>query len=150
MRHEKLSALDPLVGEWVLDSTVGGRGRAVFEWIEDGAFLVQHVRAEPTGFESPADRDAHNPLPIVSVFGLDDRTGQFTMLYADSRGVFRHYSMELRPGVWSIWGQAGPEFHQRFAGSFSADGETISGAWDFSPDGFNWRRDFEVTYTKAG
>lgn len=56
--------------------------------------------------------------------------------------------MELRGGEWSIWGQAGPEFHQRFTGTFSADGKAISGAWDRSPDGFNWKRDFDMTYTK--
>ena len=38
--------LEALVGEWELEAPwlVGGRAR--FEWIEDGAFLVQHADAE--------------------------------------------------------------------------------------------------------
>lgn len=38
MRHEKLSALDPLVGEWVMQASIAGqptgRSRAEFEWAE--------------------------------------------------------------------------------------------------------------------
>lgn len=112
--------------------------------------MVQHVRAEPLDFEPPADWIRNNSLPTVTVFGLDERSGQFTALYSDARGVFRAYSMELRDGEWSIWGQAGPAFHQRFTGKFSADGKTISGAWDHSPDGFDFNRDFDVVYSKVG
>jgi hypothetical protein len=46
-----LRELDVLVGAWQMETSVGGasmaRGRAVFEWLEGGAFLMQHVEAEP-------------------------------------------------------------------------------------------------------
>jgi hypothetical protein len=47
---------------------------------------------------------ANNPLPLVSVFGLDEYSGTFSMLYADARGVSRVYSSTLVAGEWTIWG----------------------------------------------
>ena len=40
---------------------------------------------------------------------------------------------------------------QRFTGTFSADQNTISGAWETSPaDGGEWKHDFGLTYRRAG
>ena len=45
-----LRRLSALVGEWETEASVGGqplgRGRAVFAWLETGAFLVQHSQKE--------------------------------------------------------------------------------------------------------
>jgi hypothetical protein len=154
MRHTKLSGLDPLVGEWVMESSAGGqivsRARATFGWAEDGAFLVQHVRGEPLGPGEPPGpaEPQNNPLPLVTIFGRDDNSGAFTMLYADARGVFRVYSVLIRGAEWEMWGQAGPDFHQRFIATFSDDGKVITGAWQRSSDGFDYEVDFDVTYFK--
>ena len=44
------SPLDHLVGTWefepFVESRSAGRGRATFEWIEDGAFLLERSRAD--------------------------------------------------------------------------------------------------------
>lgn len=40
----------------------------------------------------------------MSVFGLDEYSGTFSMLYADARGVSRVYSSTLVAGEWTIWG----------------------------------------------
>jgi hypothetical protein len=153
MRNEKLSKLDPLVGDWTMEASAGGQpagvSRAVFGWAEDGAFLVQHARGEQPDFEPPPQWVANNPLPLVTIFGLDEHSGTYTMLYADARGVFRVYSMTLRDGVWEMRGQAGPQFHQRFTATFSADGTSINGAWESSRDGVRWEHDFDVTYRKT-
>ena len=45
-----------------------------------------------------------SPLPLVAVFGLDEYSGTFSMLYADARGVSRVYSSTLVAGEWTIWG----------------------------------------------
>jgi hypothetical protein len=37
-------------------------------------------------------------------------------------------------------------FHQRWLWTFSADGDTIQGRWETSPDGRNWELDFELAY----
>jgi hypothetical protein len=44
--------------------------------------------------------------------------------------------MNLDGGLWKIWGQPGPEFHQRFTGTFSGDG-------------IRWGRDFDLTYLRV-
>jgi hypothetical protein len=57
--------------------------------------------------------------------GTHYRERDFYMLYADARGVFRVYRMSLSDGVWKI-GRDAPGFFQRFTGTFSADGNTIT------------------------
>jgi hypothetical protein len=79
--------------------------------------------------------------------GVDEATGRAVQLYADGRGVFRIYEMSVANGVWRAWRDA-PGFHQRFAGAFSDDGRTITGAWEGSGDGTNWSHDFDLTYAK--
>ena len=49
---------------------------------------------------------------------------------------------------WRIWGQAGPEFFQRFSGALSEDGRRIDARWERSRDGETWQLDFELTYTR--
>jgi hypothetical protein len=69
------------------------------------------------------------------------------MLYSDSRGVARLYQMSLRDGVWKLW-RDDPEFAQRFNGTFSEDGRTITGAWEKCRDGKTWEHDFDLIYRK--
>jgi hypothetical protein len=40
-------------------------------------------------------------------------------------------------------------FHQRWLGTF-ADGDTIEGRWETSPDGRDWELDFELAYQRMG
>jgi hypothetical protein len=70
------------------------------------------------------------------------------MLYADSRRVSRVYEMTLEDGVWRTW-RAAPGFHQRFEGTFSPDGATITAAWEMSEDGTTGTKDFDITYRRA-
>jgi hypothetical protein len=88
------------------------------------------------------------PFPTRAVFGLDDATGEFAMLYADGRGVHRVYRMTFDGAVLTIWRDA-PGFGQRFTGTLSPDGSAIDGRWEASPDGVTWTLDFEVAYTRA-
>lgn len=150
-RNPVLGRLDTLVGKWTFEASLEGRtvarGRTSFEWIEGGAFLVQHAQAEPPLPETPSEWVANSPFPLTTLFGLDDSTEKFSMFHADSRGVFRVYEMTLDDGVWKIWRDA-PGFFQRFTGT--VDGDTITGYWEGSPDGSNWQYDFDQTYTKVG
>jgi hypothetical protein len=148
-RHAALERLDALVGQWEItnevDGEVMGTARSTFEWTEGGRFLRQHTEGEPPP-DSPWKE--HWPLPATILIGLDDTSGRFTGLYADGRGVFRNYQMTLEDGVWRQWREA-PGFHQRFEGTFSADGATITAHWDMSEDGSAWRKDFDLTYRKV-
>jgi len=50
--------------------------------------------------------------------------------------------------VWKVWGQAGPQFFQRFSGQISKDGRTITAYWERSTENAKWVRDFDIRYTK--
>lgn len=131
-----------LVGEW---STVGTHplvpgktfhGRTAFEWIEGGAFLVMHSEIQ--------ERDIPNGLAI---FGSDDSTGEYFMLYFDERGVSRKYDVSLSDNVWKWWRNA-PGFSQRFTGRIADDHRTIEGTGELSKDGETWEGDLSLTYTR--
>jgi hypothetical protein len=134
-----LQRLDALVGEWEMESPLGPgvRGRSTFEWLEGGAFLVQHSEVD------------HADVPNATmIIGRDESAETYCMLYFDSRGFSRIYQMSLINGIWKLWRDA-PGFWQRFMGTLSGDGRTIRGHWERSDDGSKWEHDFDLTYTKV-
>jgi hypothetical protein len=159
VRHEPaaspvLQRLGALVGEWDMLASMGGqptgRARAVFEPLEAGAFLIQHVDAVPTEIEVRPEWLANSPFPITAIVGLDLASETFSYLYTDARGVHRVYRLSPADDVWTIWGQSGPAFLQRFTGTFSEHGDTITGRWEASRDGTTWQTDFDMTDAKVG
>ena len=90
----------------------------------------------------------NSPFPLSTVYGIDDPSGTFSMLYADVRGVHRVYEMSVDGDTWTITGQAGPEFFQRFKATFE-DADTFTGRWERSTDGSTWETDFDIAYTRA-
>jgi hypothetical protein len=148
-----LRRLDVLVGGWQMQASVAGRPMAVghteFAWLEGGAFLVQHSDAESPLPSAPREWVENSPFPVTAVIGLDDSADTFSMLYADARGVYRVYGMNVADGVWTMW-RAAPEFHQRFTGTFSDDGNAVTGRWEHSRDGVtSWEDDFDLGYTRV-
>jgi hypothetical protein len=140
----ELSALEPLVGEWRLEASLapGVGGTATFEWELDGRFLVQRseipVEGAPKG---------------LSIIALDHDGRGFTVHYFDSRGIVRLYSMTIGDGDWTLSRHEADfsplPFHQRYVGTFSADGRSIDGRWEKSDDGADWKLDFELSYIRA-
>ena len=136
------AALAAFLGEWRV--AVGDmEGRTEFAWMLGGRFLVQ--RTEIPG-EGPPDSTA--------IVAADADGGGFTQHYFDSRGVVRLYAMTFAGGEWTLL-RTEPDFsplpfHQRFTGTFDADGGAIRGRWEQSPDGTAWELDFELTYTRLG
>jgi hypothetical protein len=141
------SPLARLIGTWEFEPLVEGRsmgsGRATFEWIEDGAFVLERSDAE---WSDPGWVE-NAPKTTQSVIGFDDSTDEVVQLYSDSRGVFRIYRGSLTDDVWRLE-RAAPDFHQRFVGEFRDGGRTIDGRWESSPDGATWELDFPITYRK--
>ena len=155
-RSQALARLDVFVGEWVLEARFPGDqptppdaardglvARSRFEWALDRQFLLQRT-------EIPVP-EAPDSLTIVST---DPETGGYTQHYYDSRGVMRLYAMSLADGVWTLTRES-PDFtplnfRQRFTGTFSQDGNTISGAWETGHDIGEWAHDFALTYRRAG
>jgi hypothetical protein len=145
--------LDVLLGAWEMQASIGGqltgRGRTTFEPLEAGAYIIQRSDAEPPLPGTPPEWVANSPFPLTAIFGLDDFTQTFSMLYADARGVCRVYQMSLDGNDWNIWGRPGPTFFQRFTGTFGDQGTTINAGWESSRDGSTWEPDFDLTYTKV-
>ncbi len=149
-RPAVLAPLAALPGEWEMEAcfdagflgpdapAVSGRGQTSFEWVDGEFFLLQRFSAE-----HPA---APNGVAVIGT-GEDGQT--LTQHYYDSRGVERVYQMSLADGVWKLWREA-PGFCQRFTGTLASDSSTIEGAWEMSPDGAQWKRDFRLTYRRVG
>ena len=141
-----LERLRVFVGEWNIeissmsfhpDPSARVRGRASFQWLEAGAFLIQHSEVPNTEFPRG-----------ISIIGADDAAETYGMLYFDSRGVSRIYQMTLSGGIWTLWREF-PGFSQRFLGTFSDDNKAITARWEKSSDSSNWERDFDLTYTRV-
>ncbi|HZQ05793.1 MAG TPA: hypothetical protein VFD70_04385 [Anaerolineae bacterium] len=131
-----------LVGEW---ETVGKHrlvpdtlhGHASFEWLEGGAFLMMYSEIDEPGVPTG-----------IAIFGSDDATKEFFMLYFDERGVSRKYEAMLRDNIWTYWRNA-PGFSQRFTGTIADEGNTIIGVSELSEDDATWKRDLELTFTRV-
>lgn len=141
--NSALKASSKLVGKW---KTVGTHplfpgttfhGHTSFEWLEGGAFLIMHSDIEEPGIPSG-----------VAIFGSDDSTGEYFMLYFDERGVSRKYEVTFRDNIWKWWRNA-PGFSQRFTGTLASDGRSMVGKGELSKDGSSWEKDLELTYTRT-
>jgi hypothetical protein len=150
-RAEALKRLDVLVGEWAVEAHfsddrqqagAGPAARSRFEWALDRQFLLQRT-------EVP-DTDVPDSLAII---GTETGDGSYTQHYFDSRGVARLYAMTFDGRVWTLRREspdfAPLDFHQRFTGTFSDDGDTISGVWEMRRDGAEWEHDFTLDYRRV-
>jgi uncharacterized protein DUF1579 len=140
-----LERLAVFVGEWNIeitsmsfqeDKTAVEHGHTSFDWIEGGAFLIQHSEVPNSDFPSS-----------IAVMGPDDSAETYSMLYFDSRGVSRIYQMSLSANTWKLWRDF-PGFSQRFIATFRDDHNVITARWEKSSDGSNWDIDFEETYSR--
>ena len=146
----RLRRLEPLVGEWRIEAPgfslpagVDDSARMSFEWTLDGAFLLQ--RASVPVPEAP---------DLLAVIGPDAAGDGYTQHYFDSRGIARVYAMTFDGREWTLERHA-PDFsplpfHQRWIATLSADGDAIDGRWETSPDGGDWKLDFELAYRRVG
>ena len=142
--EESLRRLDPFVGDWTFEATWPngetwpGGGRVTFEWHPSGAHLI-----ERGGAELPEAPDH------FSVIGCDGANGTYYQLYSDERGVCRIYEMSIENGVWKLW-RDGEPFSQRFEGTFSDDGNTITGRWEIAEDFTTYVTDFDMVFRRVG
>jgi hypothetical protein len=140
------SALEPfsvLVGEWSTTGThpyVPGKvfhGRTTFECIEGGAFLI--MRSEIDEPEIPSG---------IAIFGSDNATGEYFMLYFDERDISRKYDVSFEKKVVT-WERNSAEFSQRMVLTIADDGNTIISKGEMSKKGGAWEPDLKLTYTRV-
>jgi hypothetical protein len=152
-RNPILEHLDAFVGQWEFEAThrlmpdVVVRGSTTFEWLEGGHFMIMRARNEhpdfPDGISILGCEVPDRPA------GASDASGSCSVRYFDSRGIFRHFAFAAEPGVFRYWNDQ-PGFAQRFTGTISADGTTISGLAELCQDGTTWEKDLWVTYRRVG
>ena len=130
-----LQALDRLVGTW--DVTGGAHGRVVYEWLEGGFFLLQHVDLQQEG----------QPIKGIEIIGHERPFGaepspEVKSRFYDSLGNTLDYVYELDGDVLTIWGgeKGSPAYYR---GTFSQDGDSCAGAWVYPGGGY------ESTMTRA-
>jgi hypothetical protein len=138
------------IGRW---ETEGGhpllpgqviRGYTTFGWLPGRQFVVQRSH-----YDHPDIPDA---LAVIGVTGQPERgepeaSGQLSMHYFDSRGIYRVYAVSLEGDQWRFW-RDDPGFRQEFTGHFSADGDTITGQGQMDRDGAGWEDDLALTYRR--
>lgn len=142
-----LKELEVLVGDWNMELSNASflpspsdtmRGHVSIKWMQDGAFLVMFMGGQPGGTPD-----------ATWLIGRDESMPKYIVLYYDAREISRVYEMSFSDGTWRMW-RSSPGFSQRFEGSVSDQGNTITARWEKSSDGSIWEHDFDVTYTKVG
>ena len=113
------------------------RGTSTFEWLDGRRFVIWRSQ-----YEHPKIPDA------ITLIGVTD--GQLSMHYFDERGVYRVYAASLDQGTWRYWRDApAPDLSQRFSGTFSDGGNTITGRGELSKDGSTWEDDLALDYRRV-
>lgn len=140
------SALEPFkvfVGEWNTVGThpyVPGKtfhGWVTFEWIYGGAFLLMHSEIDEP--EIPSG---------IAIFGSDNVSGEYFMLYFDERGISRKYDVSFESNTMKWWRNSA-EFSQRMVLTIADDGEIIASKGEMSKSGGAWEPDLELTYKRV-
>jgi len=137
-----LKPFEKLIGEW---KTIGTHpyfpdttfhGHTSFKWIEGGAFLIMHSEMEEEGIPSG-----------IAVFGSDDVTGEYFMLYFDERKVSRKCDVSFSDNQLKWWRNT-PGFSQRFTWTISNDGDSIISKGELSRDNTTWEKDLELSFIR--
>jgi hypothetical protein len=124
---DAVKALDRLVGTWAV--TGGAEGTVRYEWMAGGFFLLQHVSLGHDGRRATGMEVIGNLRP----FGEPAGTDVVSRFYDDAGNTF-DYVYELDGDKLMIWAGAkgSPAYYE---GTFSADGDTVTGGWTFPGGG---------------
>ncbi len=124
-RTAALRTLDRLVGTWTMSGPDGLTGEVRYEWMDGGAFLVQHVDLHKAGEH---DRG-------VEYIGYDEASGELRSHFFGTGGELLEYTYRIEGDLLSIW-FGGTNSPARFQGRFSPDGTTNQGAWEWPGGGY--------------
>ena len=121
-------SLDRLVGTWEISG--GAQGRATYEWMEGGFFLIQHVDLQQYGQKIKGIEIIGHERPFGEEPGEEVKSR-----FYDNMGNTLDYVYELEGDTLTIWGgeKGSPAYYR---GTFSEDGKTVSAAWPVGGSGF--------------
>jgi hypothetical protein len=114
---------DRLVGTWKVSG--GAQGQVRYEWMDGGFFLLQHVDL--------GDNKGLEVIGHLRLFG-EAPSEDIKSRYYGSMGETFDYVYEMDGDTLTIWGgeKGSPAYYR---GKFSADGNTLSGAWVYPGGG---------------
>jgi hypothetical protein len=137
-----LRSLDRLVGTWEVSDPSGTgaiNGRSTFEWMEGGFFLIHRPDfVDGDGRQIKGIEIIGHERPFGAVPSEDIKTR-----FYGNTGETLDYVWEMEGDTFRIWfGERGsPDYYE---GTFSADGDTFSGAWHYPGGG-----GYEATATRV-
>ena len=112
-------------------------GRATFNWLEAGAFLLFHSHTE-----EPEIPDG------VAILGTDDATPNAgAMLYFDVRNVAREYRWTVSANVFT-WSRDDPDLSQRVVFTIAEDDQRMQANGQMSRSSKAWEPDLQLTYDR--
>ena len=122
-----LKGLDRLVGRWRVSGEAQGELR--YEWMNGGYFLIQHIDLTQSGL----------PNRGIEIIGHEQRfmeapSPEIKSRYYGSDGATYDYVYETEGDTLIIWGgeKGSPAYYK---GTFSADGNRLTGSWVYPDDG---------------
>jgi len=136
-RHPALALLGRLIGSWDTETThrmVDGvvPGTTSFEWLGEGAFLVQRSHVDDDRFPD-----------AIAIIGPPEHGDGLVMEWFDTRGVRRTYVVSVEDGVLRYW-RDHPGFDQRMTATLGDDRFEMVGQLAESPGA--WVDDIRVVH----
>lgn len=105
-----------------------------YEWMPGGFFLLHRVDVRIGG----------ERVQALEIIGWDAERGSYFIRSFDSQGATGEMHASVGDdGTWTFAGDA-----QRFTGTFSDGGETLSGRWERC-EGERWRPWMDIRLTKS-
>ena len=135
-----LKHFETLIGEWettgthpyIPDTTL--HGKALFEWIEGGAFLRMRTEVD------------HPDIPDgVAIFGSDSTAETYYMIYFDERGVSRKYDVSVT-GEQLKWWRDDEHLSQRV--TIDIDKDTLTSVGEMAQNEGAWEKDLSLAYIR--
>ena len=132
-----LESLDRLIGTWKQSGRI--EGEITYEWTEGGFFLIQHVDLEQDGQKIRG----MEIIGHLQLFGEEPSKDIKSRFYSFLDGMTLDYVYEIKDDTLTIWGgeKGSPAYYK---GTFSADGNTLTGGWVYPGGG-----GYEATTTRV-
>ena len=150
-RAAELDALETFLGKWKttgkqIEGTIGpAAGIAVeesYEWLDGKYFLIHNFKGDLGGSDAAC----------IEMIGYDTEKGVYVIDTYYNNGVSKNWLMTGDGDRWTIngdWPIKGERMKVRCTIEFSDD-KTMTGNWEMSPDGSDWKTFWDVKSIKTG